>query len=143
MKNKPKKFLKELKVKSSTDNLTKIRDFTKGAADECGLSDDVIGKIILAVDEACTNVIKHAYKYSKEGEIVIRIKLDNNKFSITISDKGKRFNPELIPDPDLRKYHREKKSGGLGMFLMKKLMDEVTYNLTEKKNQVVLVKYLT
>ena len=58
-----KKLERELIVKSSTDNLSLIRDFTKTAAADSGFPEDTIGKIILAVDEACTNVIKHAYKY--------------------------------------------------------------------------------
>lgn len=136
-------FEKELVVKSTTDNLAQIREFTKSAALESGFSDDVIGKIILAVDEACTNIIKHAYKYSSEGDIYISIKFDASKFSISITDEGNHFDPNKIPEPDLREYYKQKRIGGLGMYLMKKMMDEVKYStLTGNKNQVVLVKYL-
>jgi len=139
-----KKFERELIVKSSTDNLSIIREFTKTAAVESGFSDETVGKIILAVDEACTNVIKHAYKYSPEGEILITINFENQKFTISITDEGTRFNPGNVPDPDLKEYHKQKRIGGLGMFLMKKLMDDVKYiNLSENKNQVVLVKYIS
>lgn len=139
-----KKFERELIVKSSTDNLSLIREFTKTAATESGFPEDTIGKIILAVDEACTNVIKHAYKYSPEGEIILSVKFDNSKFTISITDEGARFNPGIVPDPDLREYHKQKRAGGLGMYLMKKLMDDVKYiNLSENKNQVVLVKYIS
>ena len=139
-----KKFERELIVKSSTDNLSLIREFTKTAASESGFPEDTIGKIILAVDEACTNVIKHAYKYSPEGEIIITAKFDNSKFTISITDEGTRFNPGIVPDPDLKEYHKQKRIGGLGMFLMKKLMDDVKYtSLSDNKNQVVLVKYIS
>ena len=139
-----KKFERELIVKSSTDNLSLIRDFTKNAAAESGFSEDTIGKIILAVDEACTNVIKHGYNYSPEGEILITAKFENSKFSITITDEGTRFIPGVVPDPDLKEYHKQKRVGGLGMFLMKKLMDDVKYvNLAGNKNQVVLIKYVS
>lgn len=137
-------FERELIVKSSTDNLSLIREFTKTAAAESGFSEDTVGKIILAVDEACTNVIKHAYKYSPEGEIILSVKFDNPKFTISITDEGTRFNPGVVPDPDLKEYYKQKRAGGLGMFLMKKLMDDVKYiNLAENKNQVVLVKYIS
>lgn len=143
MKLNKKKFDKELVVKSSTDNLSLIRDFTKSAAEESGFSNEAIGKIILAVDEACTNIIKHAYKFSPEGSISISIKFNGSKFSISIIDSGINFNPKVVPDPDLKKYHIQRKVGGLGMFLMKKLMDEVEYNhLSGNRNQVVLIKYL-
>ena len=62
-------FNKKLIVKSSTNNLSRIREFIHDAAKQCGFDTKTIGKITLAVDEACTNVIKHAYKYSPEGKI--------------------------------------------------------------------------
>lgn len=134
---------KQISVKSSTDNLSMIRDFTRNAAQESGFSSEVIEKIILAVDEACTNIIKHAYKYSPDGNIQISIKFADNRFEISITDEGLHFNPNSIPDPDIKEYYKQKKVGGLGMFLMKKLMDDVKYSTsTGNKNQVVLVKYL-
>ena len=135
---------KELMVKSSTENLAQIRDFMKSTARQCGFSDDTVGKIILAVDEACTNIIKHAYKYSPNGTIFISVKFADSKFEISITDEGSHFNPISIPEPDIQEYYKQKKIGGLGMFLIKKLMDEVKYStLTGNKNQVKLVKYLT
>lgn len=133
----------QIVVKSSTDNLEKIREFTKTAALNSGFGEDNIGKIILAVDEACTNIIKHAYKFSPEGIINIAIKFSESKFSISITDEGEHFDPTKIPEPDLREYYKQKRVGGLGMFLIKRLMDEVKYNtLSGNKNQVVLIKYL-
>ena len=143
MNNKNNTLFREVVVKSTTANLSKIREFMKETAHECGFSDDVIGKIILAVDEACTNIIKHAYKYSPEGNIHISIKFADTKFEISITDEGLHFNPVMVPEPDIQEYYKQKKVGGLGVFLIKKLMDEVTYHtLTGNKNQVVLVKYL-
>ncbi|MEW5841922.1 MAG: ATP-binding protein [Bacteroidota bacterium] len=136
-------FEKEIVVKSTTDNLALIREFTKSSAEEIGFSDEVTGKIVLAVDEACTNIIKHAYKYSPNGDIYISMKFENAKFTISITDEGNHFDPNKIPEPNLREYYKQKRVGGLGMFLMKKLMDEVKYStITGNKNQVVLVKYL-
>ncbi len=137
-------FEKKLLVKSTTDNLALIREFTRSSAAECGFTEETIGKIILAVDEACTNIIKHAYKYSPEGNIFLTIKFEEGKFFISITDEGVHFDPSSIPEPDLVKYYKQKRAGGLGMFLIKKLMDEVNYStLSGNKNQVVLVKYLS
>lgn len=137
------KINKELKCKSSTDNLTLVRNFIKSTAEERGVSKETIGKIILAVDEACTNIIKHAYAYSSEGDIHLKVKTDKKRFSIEIVDSGSHFNPQVIPEPDVKKMQKAKKGGGLGMFLMKKLMDEVRYSdLGNNRNQVILVKYL-
>ncbi len=143
MKIKTKEINRKIKVKSTTDNLSRIRDFIHKTGMECKLKKEAIGEIILAVDEACTNVIKHAYHFSPEGEIEINVKCKNNKFSVSITDKGEKFNIKDIKDPDLEEYHKEKRVGGLGIFLMKKLMDEVKYShLTGNRNRVTLVKYL-
>lgn len=137
------KLNKKIKIKSSTDHLSQVRDFTKSMASESGFSDDAVGKIVLAVDEACTNIIKHAYGYSPEGEIMISVNFEKNKLTITLRDSGSHFNSSKVPEPDIKEYAKQRKVGGLGMFLMKKLMDEVVYqNLEDDSNQVVMVKYL-
>lgn len=144
MNNIKKNIAKKITVKSSTDNLSVIRNFIRTAADEAGFDNDTSGKIVLAADEACTNIIKHAYKFSEKGKIGINVSVKSNKFTISITDNGDHFNSKSIPEPDLKKYYQEKKVGGLGMFLMKKLMDEVKYSQpNDKKNKVTLVKYLS
>lgn len=131
----------ELTVKSQTENLSEIRDFVSGNAVEAGIPGSTIDNIILAVDEACTNIIKHAYKLSPKGEIIIRIDYDEEKFTITIIDYGKSFEPDRVPRPDLQKYYLEHRVGGLGMYLMKSLMDNVEYiTVPGKYNQVLLSK---
>ncbi|MCK9281376.1 MAG: ATP-binding protein [Melioribacteraceae bacterium] len=136
------KFPLELSVKSSTDNLSVIRDFIKSTALSLGYSNAVIGNIILAVDEACTNIIKHAYKYSHTGDIQIELNRTTDKFVITILDSGIEFDSKLIPEPDIKEYYKQRRIGGLGMYLMKKMMDEVVYSKNKNKNQVKMVKYL-
>ena len=132
---------KELIVKSKTENLSAIRDFISRNAFSAGIKKDMIENIMLAVDEACTNIIKHAYRSFPDGEIKIELKHNHEKFTILIIDYGNSFDPEIVPDPDLRKYYDEGKSGGLGMYLMKTLMDEVKYiSVPGKYNQVLLSK---
>lgn len=131
----------ELKVKSKTENLSEIRDFVSANAHRAGMPSETIDNIILAVDEACTNIIKHAYKLSPQGEIIIRIDYDEAKFTVTIIDYGKSFDPDKVPAPDLQKYYREHRVGGLGMYLIKTLMDDVEYiSVPGKYNQVLLSK---
>jgi len=76
----------ELRVKSRTENLSEIRDFVSLNALNAGIPEATVEKIILAVDEACTNIIKHAYKHSPEGEIIIKVEYDEDKFTVTIID---------------------------------------------------------
>ena len=132
---------KKLSVKSRTENLSIIRDFISNSAAEAGITPDVIENMILAVDEACTNIIKHAYKSYPDGELIIKTKSTANRFIISITDYGKSFEPDAIPEPDLQKYYRQKRVGGLGMYLMKTLMDDVKYvSIPGKRNEVLLSK---
>ena len=134
----------ELRVKSKTENLSAIRDFVSENAQNAGIPMAKAEDIMLAVDEACTNIIKHAYKLSPEGEIRINIEYNKEKFKITIIDYGKSFEPETVPLPDLQKYYREHKVGGLGIYLMKSLMDDVKYtSVPGKYNQVLLSKNIS
>ncbi|MBK7630629.1 MAG: ATP-binding protein [Ignavibacteriales bacterium] len=132
---------KKLRVKSKTENLSLIRDFVSTSASNAGVSADFVENIILAVDEACTNIIKHAYKSSPDGELIIKTKSTLSRFIISITDFGNTFEPETIPEPDLQKYYRQKRVGGLGMYLMKTLMDDVKYvSIPGKYNEVLLSK---
>ncbi len=134
---------KKLVIKSRTENLSVIRNFVQDNALAAGMSSKAINDIMLAVDEACTNIIKHAYKSFPDGEIVITIKSLAKKIIIKITDYGKSFHPEVILEPDIREYYRQKKVGGLGMYLMKSLMDDVKYvSIPGKYNQVLLTKNL-
>jgi len=134
----------ELRVKSKTENLSVVRDFVSENALNAGINLATVENIMLAVDEACTNIIKHAYKSSPEGEIIINIEYSKNKFTITIIDYGKSFEPDRVPLPDLQKYYREHKVGGLGIYLMRSLMDDVKYtSVPGKYNQVLLSKNIS
>ena len=134
---------KKLVIKSRTENLSSLREFISSNANEAGLTTNDIDDIILAVDEACTNIIKHAYQSLPNGEIIIEIDYNSKKFTIKLIDHGNSFDPETIPLPDLQKYLKQRKVGGLGLYLMKTLMDDVQYiSVPGKYNQVLLSKNL-
>jgi len=143
LKSKSKIKEKELNVKSRTENLSKIREFIQEFASSAGFMQNTIDNMMLAVDEACTNIIKHAYKSYPDGEVIIKIKYEEKKLIITIIDYGKAFQPESIPEPNIQEYYRQHRVGGLGMYLMKTLMDDVKYiSIPGKYNQVLLSKRL-
>jgi serine/threonine-protein kinase RsbW len=133
----------KLVVKSRTENLSVIRNFIAASAEQAGMSKEELNDIILAVDEACTNIIKHAYNSVPDGEIIITIDRKGRKFTVTIIDYGKNFEPEIVKKPDIQEYYRQKKVGGLGMYLMKTLMDEVKYiSVPGKYNKVLMSKFI-
>ncbi len=132
----------QLKVPSQTDNLELIREFVSRVAAKVGFDSDDVNKIELAIDEACTNVIKHAYEKNSKKPIDIAIKLDYNKLTIIVTDQGKGFNVDDIKTPDMKEYLAEMRVGGLGIFLIKNLMDEVKFDVKPGvRNQVKMVKY--
>ncbi len=133
----------KLRIPSQTDNLELIRYFVGRVAEKVGFDDEDVGKIELACDEACTNVIKHAYSdRSQLQSLDIAIKLDYQKLTLIVTDHGKGFDPQAIKIPDMKEYLAELKVGGLGIYLMKTLMDEVTYDIKPGlSNQVSMVKY--
>ena len=133
-----------MRIKSRTERLIDVRKFVSEAAEQFGFDDEQVSKIALAVDEACTNVIKHAYKFDPNHTLSIKIHPHNREFEVLITDHGKSFNPNAIKLPDMEEYLSHYEHGGLGVYLMKSLMDKVEYDIEPgKKNQVRLVKYLT
>ena len=133
----------ELKIPSQTDNLELIRDFVSKVSAKVGFHEDDVDKIQIAVDEACTNVIKHAYEEEGEDHIGIIIKIDYQKLAIIVTDRGKGFDPKSLELPRLEAYLAELRVGGLGIYLMKTLMDEVDYDIQPGiRNEVRMVKYL-
>lgn len=132
-----------LHIESRTERLIAVRDFVSEEARAFGFTDEDVSRIALAVDEACTNIIKHAYSFDPNRNISVRVKSRNGTFEVTIRDTGSGFNPSLVHAPDMRDYFSHYRKGGLGVYLMKSLMDKVEYEIHPgKRNEVRLTKYL-
>jgi len=94
----------------------------------------------LAVDEAVSNIIEHAYE-GREGEsIELTCEVDGDRLVVTLLDRGRPFDPSRAPAPDVHAGLSERKVGGLGIYLMRKLVDEVRYQATPSGNRLTLVK---
>jgi anti-sigma regulatory factor (Ser/Thr protein kinase) len=131
----------ELKVDARLENLPKINDFIAAAMKQLGVEKN-LHNVQLAVEEACINIIKHSYS-GKGGMITISCEVKANHLVITMRDRGKAFDPTSVPPPDLESEIHERRVGGLGMHLMKELMDEVRYSFdTAEGNKLVMKKKL-
>lgn len=131
-------------IKSRTEKLALVREFVSDAARQFGFDEEAINKIALAVDEACTNVIKHSYKFATDKDIDISVAAKGSSFEIVIRDQGKAFDPEAIKQPDMKEYLSQYRRGGLGMYLMRSLMDKVEYHaIPGQKNEVRMSKSLS
>src|SRR3954463_1656624 len=114
----------QLHVPSSTENLSMIRDFVGSIGQRAGFSDAEVAKLELAVDEACANVIEHAYGSDATREVTVKAKVDADAVCIEIVDTGHGFDPSKIKQDNLDQLISKRKSGGLGMRLIQTLMDE-------------------
>lgn len=137
-------YLKDrLVVANDTRHLILVRDFVSRLIRQSRLPKDEENKIILAVDEAVTNIIEHGYDEGADGSIEIEVEADESQFKVMIRDTGRLFNPECVPDPDMREHVQRGYKKGLGIFLMRQIMDEVRYRFKDGvKNELTLVKYI-
>ena len=124
------------------DQLDAIREIAAQAARDAGMDDSGIYAVELSMVEACTNIIEHAYEGLDGGEIECTCDLDDEKLTITIHDHGKSFDLSSIALPDLESDLESRPLGGLGVFFMKKSMDELRFeSLGEEGNVLTMVKY--
>ena len=132
-----------LKIPTHSTNLKIIRDFISDIAGKAGFTDEVKFDIALAVDEACTNVIKHAYRGGVGREITINVRYDSEKIVIAVSDSGNGFDTSSVDNFDIGAKLKKMERGGLGIHLIKETMDEVEFKSDPKaENSVVMTKYV-
>lgn len=127
---------------NSTDCLCEIRDFVRESAQAMGFDEETIGLIELAIDEACSNIIRHAYRMVENGRLYLNIEQEPDRLVIIIRDTGNPFDPRILLLPDLEQHCQMRRTGGLGVYLMRTLMDHIDYKRTEQGNELILVKYL-
>jgi serine/threonine-protein kinase RsbW len=125
--------------------LSRIRDFVKSKAEVFGFGDGDCNRIVLAVDEACSNLIEHAYKKDSTKLLCVEIDSLDKDFIIKILDNAIPFDPLKVKQPDMEVYFKTLKRGGLGIKIMRLVMDEILYYPSNEQNQVntlILKKHL-
>jgi anti-sigma regulatory factor (Ser/Thr protein kinase) len=133
----------KLQVPSSPENLAMVRDFVTAVGAQAGLSNGDVAKLEMAVDEACANVIEHAYGNDVAQELTVRATFDEAELRVAVVDTGRGFDPQAQPDGDVKKLIAERKSGGLGLRIIRSLMDQVRYEIEPgKKNELQMVMHL-
>jgi len=126
-----------LRIQSHPRYLSLIRDVTTRFCMTCGLAEEMTGQIKLAVDEACSNVIKYAYRGDTSRGIVVKYGFSQNKISIVIEDSGEKADPEKIRGRDLD----DVRPGGLGMHFIRRVFDIVEFDAKKMKgNRLLLMK---
>ena len=133
--------MKNIQFTAKFEFLDEIRDFVGDIARAGGFSDKDIYNIQLATDEAASNIIEHAYENISDGTLELSCGMQGDAIKIVLIDHGESFDPSEIPMPDLKADLSDRKIGGLGIFLMRKLMDEVHYEPSpDRSNVLTMIK---
>jgi serine phosphatase RsbU (regulator of sigma subunit)/anti-sigma regulatory factor (Ser/Thr protein kinase) len=131
----------EITIPAQMSYLVQIRDFVENIGRKHKFSDKVVNSFKLVIDEACTNLIRHGYRDIKNGEITIIAIIRRSSLTIIIIDQGQSYDPRRANTPDLAKYIDIGKKGGLGILMMRKLMDDLQYTVTDRGNEFRLTKF--
>jgi serine/threonine-protein kinase RsbW len=129
-----------LHLPSQTSFLGLVRDVTKKMAEAAGFEPATGERIALAVDEATTNVIEHAYGGAAGHQIEMRFEDRGADFKVEIYDTGAMVDPRTLPRVDLKRFVSERRTGGLGVHLMETIMDSVTFRRSARRNVCCLLK---
>ena len=133
----------KLTVPGKVVYLSKIREFIKEKAVERGLRSKITWELQFAVSEACTNVMEHGYRSEKDNEITVGVEVQGARFLVTILDHGKVFDPTSVKLPDIDVIIAKRKGRGYGIYLIKKIMDKLEYQVKPGiGNELRLTKYL-
>lgn len=134
----------DLCVASELTRLAEISDFVGEAATRAGLDEGQVFQVQMATDEACTNSMEHAYEGREDGQVHVCCYIEDDAFVVRVTDYGKPFEPERVPQPDITLPLEERSIGGLGLYLMYRLVDTVEFGRdTDGGNRVTLRKRRT
>jgi serine/threonine-protein kinase RsbW len=136
---------RELVVPNDTQYLATVRGEVTKVVEQSAFGQRDQKLLILAVDEAVTNIMEHAYDNDLEGELDVELILeaDASRFEVIIRDSGKEFDPSTVDIPDIAAHVGKGQKHGLGIFLIRQIMDEINYTYVHgEKNQLQMIKYV-
>ena len=107
------------------------------------VNEEVTQSLQLAVDEACSNLILHGYKDVEPGDVRLSVEHHGDRVQVQIEDSGRAFDPGLAAPPDVRASAQDRDLGGLGIFFINEMVDELSYERVDGINRLTLVKGLS
>jgi len=132
----------EMTIESDSSRIPSVSTSLEEVMHTHGFSSENILDTQLAVEEVITNIINHGYK-NAGGEIVISCRINVNQAEVRIRDNAPRFDPLSLPEPKLDDTIEDRKIGGLGVFLVRQVMDEISYRYENGQNNLVMIKKKT
>jgi serine/threonine-protein kinase RsbW len=131
-----------MRWQADVDQLGAIRDFVAEASRSLGAGERAVLDLQLAVDEICSNSVRHGYG-GREGQIEVTVERTGQSIEVVIRDWGRAFDPAQVPQPALDIPLEQRSLGGLGLYLVRQVMDDVRFEFDEDRgNSVTMVKRL-
>ena len=122
--------------------ISRLAQFVDEVGEEFSLAPDITFNLNLVLEEAVVNVINYAYPKEEHQHIYLSAKLHEDSIVLVLTDTGKEFDPTMAPEADITLSADERPIGGLGIFLIRQIMNEVKYERIEGKNVLTLEKKL-
>lgn len=133
---------KSLILANDIAEISKLSAFIEEIGEEFSLTPDVVFNLNLVLEEAVVNVINYAYPKEEHQSIYLSAALHDDSIVFVLTDTGKEFDPTQVPEADITLSAEERSIGGLGIFLIRQIMNEVKYQRIEGKNVLTLEKKL-
>lgn len=134
-----------LRIPARPESLALVRAIVTQMAEDAGLPEQEVGKVEIAVDEACTNILEHGYRglEVKQPEIELQIARDDSALRVQIFDRARPFDMTTYSVPTFPDHWHDGHTRGVGIYLIRRCMDEINYRrLQDDRNMLELVKYL-
>ena len=131
---------KEIRIKNQVGELDHVARFIEEICDELGLDMELKMNLNLVMEEMVSNVIFYAYPEGSTAEIELLAESDGKELTFVLSDKGKEFDPTAKADADPDVNPAERDIGGMGIYIVKNIMNKVTYQRLEGKNLLTMKK---
>ena len=133
---------KLLVLKNEISEINKLAIFIEELGEALNLAPDLVFNLNLVLEEAVSNVILYAYPKEEQQEIVLTANKTDKNLIFVLTDSGKEFDPTQAPDADVTISAEERQIGGLGIFLIRQIMNKVEYHRIDGKNVLTLGKFL-
>lgn len=133
---------RRLTLPNDIETIPQLNEFIDNIAEEAGLDMSFTMSLNLALEEAVVNVMTYAYPKGTAGTVDIDIKTNGEQLTCVLSDSGTPFDPTQTPDADTTLSAEERPIGGLGIFLVRQIMDDISYQYVDNKNVLTLTKTL-
>lgn len=129
------------KVPCCKDQLQSVRDFVRTTLGNYTISDVEMHQLVLAVDEVCSNLMIHSHQCNPKDNLELRIKIDEESVTFEICDFGQGFNFKKYKEPCIKQIIKDKRKGGVGLLLVRRIMDQIDYDFHKKSQRNIYRLY--